>query len=600
MSRGALVALALTAAAPAAHAAAPTVHTDTAEVRACLPLPDGGALFGTAGGLVRATADGRRRALWTATSGLPGTRIEAVLGDGDHVWIGADGGAARVRVDGERLAIERTLASAPVRDLVRHDGALYAATWGDGVLRVGARGGGARVAFAGGARGARGRVAAMAVGDGALWAGTAAGLFVLRGARLEPVALPRAGGAAAPAVTSLHADGARLWIATSDGLFVREGGAVRPLGGGYLTRVTAVGGAVVVASLGDGLRVVDRGHLVALAGAPRALRLAQAVAGAGEAACAGGLEGAWLRPSRAAGWRAAPAPAPEVPSNDVAALASDGGRLWVGTFDRGLAVHDGRGWRAVAHPDLDRRVNALLVEPRPGRASRLWIGTAAGLMVLDGDDVARLGRRDGLPGRGVLALARLRDGRIVAGTSSGAVLVGDGAPVPVGPPGTRIGNVWAVAEDADGWLWLGTTTGVWRGPATAEAKAGPRGAGWQRLAVATGHLDDDWVMAIAARGRAVWVGGYKSGVIRFDLDAPGREVTGPGVRLGGGWVNPAGLRWDGDRLLVATQDGLKHGDGQRARWTPIGGAPGKDVTATADVDGARWIATRRGLVRAAP
>ncbi|MBE7451945.1 MAG: hypothetical protein HS111_24585 [Kofleriaceae bacterium] len=62
-----------------------------------------------------------------------------MLGDGDHVWIGADGGAARVRVDGERLAIERTLASAPVRDLVRHDGALYAATWGDGVLRVGAR-----------------------------------------------------------------------------------------------------------------------------------------------------------------------------------------------------------------------------------------------------------------------------------------------------------------------------------------------------------------------------------------------------------------------------------------------------------------------------
>ena len=41
-------------------------------------------------------------------------------------------------------------------------------------------------------------------------------------------------------------------------------------------------------------------------------------------------------------------------------------------------------------------------------------------MTLDGADVARLTRRDGLPGRGVLALARLRDGRVLVGTSSGA------------------------------------------------------------------------------------------------------------------------------------------------------------------------------------
>ncbi|MBE7451944.1 MAG: hypothetical protein HS111_24580 [Kofleriaceae bacterium] len=100
-------------------------------------------------------------------------------------------------------------------------------------------------------------------------------------------------------------------------------------------------------------------------------------------------------------------------------------------------------------------------------------------MVPDGDDVARLGCRDGLPGRGVLALARLRDGRIVAGTSSGAVLVGDGA-LPVGPPGTRIGNVGG----GRGRRRLAVARHHhrrWRGPATAEAggAAALAGSAWR-------------------------------------------------------------------------------------------------------------------------
>ncbi len=601
--RGQVIVAALAAVAvPAAAAAAPArVHSDTHEVRACLPLATGGALVGTGGGLVLVDASGVQRAVWTARDGLPGTRIESIVREGDQVWIGADGGGARIRIDGEALAVTRSIAGAAIRDLVRHDGALYAATWNGGVVKLGARGKGVTVPFKGGTRAARGRVAALVSSGGSLWAGTAAGLFQLRGGRLEPVTL----GVAHPnvAITSMYAGPAagsgpaadRLWIATTDGLLVRDGDGVRDLGGGHVTRVTAVDGAIVVAGLGEGLRRVDRGRLIALDGAPAGLVLAQALSEHDGGACAGGLDGLWLRPGAGAAWRAAPH-ADGLLSNDVSALAADGERLWVGTFDHGLAVHERGAWRTVAHPDLDGRINAVLVEPRPGKASRLWVATAAGLMTLDGDAVGRLTRRDGLPGRSVLALTRLRDGRIVAGTSTGAVIVTDARPAPLGPPGTEIGNVWAVAEDVDGMIWLGTTTGVWRGPSTAAVKAGDRGTGWQRFAVATGHLDDDWVMAIAARGRSVWVGGYKGGVVRFDLGDAGAAMPSTAARLGGGWINPGGLRWDGDTLYASTQEGLRSGDGTTATWTTATGLPGKDVTAALRVGATHWIATRRGLL----
>jgi ligand-binding sensor domain-containing protein len=594
-TRAALV-LAIVAAAPAVSIAAPIVHSDTSDVRACAPLAGGGALVGTAGGLVHVDADGAPLATWTAADGLPGTRIEAIVpidaGAGSY-WLGADGGGARVTLAGGALAVDATIAARPLRDVVVHGGVTYAATWEGGVVTI--TGGRARaVAWKGKAPPARMRAAALAAQGGTLWAGTAAGLYALRGARLERVAI--AGDRPEPAVTSLLADGERLWIATGAGLFVREADRARQVAAGDLRRVVALDGAVATAGIGDGVRVVDRGRLVALAGGPGLVIPQALAAGAGGAACAGGLDGLWLRASARAPWQPVAARA-GVPSNDVSALAVDGARLWVGTFDRGLAVRERGGWRAVSHPDLDLRVNALLVEPRGDRA-RLWVGTAAGLMTLEDDSVARLTRRDGLPGRGVLSLARLRDGRVIAGTTTGAAIVGDGRAIAIGPP--VVGNVWAVAEDDDGMLWLGTTTGVWRGPAAAAGK-GAAADGWQRYSVATRHLHDDWVMAIAPRGRAVWVGSYKGGVVRFELPArAGAVATAPAAltatHVGDGWINPGGLAWDGDRLIASTQEGLRAGDGRGGRWTTVAGLPGKDVTAYLRAGATRWIATRRGLV----
>lgn len=559
-----------------AAGAAPAVHTYVGEVRACAPLEGGDLLVGTGGGLVRMGRRGELRAVWTAIDGLPGTRIDSISRVGGALWIGTDAGAAQVALDGTTLAIRRTAETRSVRDVVSFGGALYVATWEGGVRKLGARGSTAMPFRGGNHPRNRARVAALAVADGALWAGTAGGLYKLTAGRFELVTIE----AGANEVTSLHGDGATLWIATTAGLYARTGGVVRGYGAGDARRVTEIDGEIVVAMLGAGVQRVDRGRLVAVAGGPGALVMPQALAAAHGAACAGGLDGLVVRATPDAPWIAATPPS-GLPANDVSAIAADGGRLWVGMFDHGVAVHEAGRWRRITHRNLDHRVNALVVD----RRARVWVATATGVSIIDGAQITQLTRRDGLPARGVLSLTELRDGRILAGTINGAAILGDGRPVVLGlKQNLEVSNVWAVAEDAAGWLWLGTTTGLYRGRADDTA--------WTRYAVATRHLRDDWVMALATRGTSVWVGTYKGGVTRFD--ATGTEVAA--TALGDGWINPGGLTWHGDALFAATMEGVRVGDGASATWTAVAGVPGRDTTATARVGTTLWISTRRGLV----
>ncbi len=566
--------------------AAPSVHTNVGEVRACHPLGSGEFLVGTGGGLVRVDARGTTRAVWTAVDGLPGTRIDSISRLGDTLWIGTEAGAAAVSIDGTKLSIARTAETRSVRDLVKLAGVTYVATWEGGVNTLGADGALTMVPFRGGtgsrsrtANQNRSRISSLAIADGALWAGTAGGLYKLRAGALELVTIETG----ANEVTSLFGDGTKLWIATTAGLFSRDGTTVRSYGGGDLRRITRIDGEIVAAGLGGRIQRVDRGRLAATT-LPAALMMTQAIAERDGAACAGGLDGLWIRERTDAAWIAA-AGVSGPPANDISALAVDGARLWVGTFDHGLALFEDGAWKRLSHAKIDHRINALLVEERAGRSSRIWVATATGVSIVDGTAVSQLGKRDGLPARGVLSLARMRDGRILAGTMHGAATLGAGRPVAIGTKqNLEATNVWAVAEGDDGSIWLGTTTGLYRGRADDKE--------WTRYSVATGHLRDDWVTALAPRGAAIWVGAYKAGVTRFDVSP---EVV-TATPLGDGWINPGGLAWHGDTLYASTMEGVRTGDGAQAVWASLRGTPGKDTTATAQIGQTIWISTRRGLV----
>lgn len=550
-----------------------SVTTDLSEVRACYPLDGGDYLVGTGGGLARYDARGKVRAVWTAVDGLPGTRIDSISPVGDALWIGTETGAAVVALEGTKLAVTRTAETKSVRQVIAFDGALYAATWEGGVKKLGTR---TELKWKGGNNpAARARVSSLAVADGALWAGTANGLYRLANGTFEQTNIE----AGANEVASLYGDGATLWIGTSAGLYAREGATVRGYGGGDVRRVAKIDGSIVAATFGGGLVRIDRGRLVDVAGAPKQLAMAQAIAERDGAACAGGLGGVWLRPAAKSAWTAAVRPAGP-PANDISVIAQDGAKLWVGTFDHGLAVLEGGAWKPFEHAKLDHRINALLVDGK-----KLWVATAAGLTVIEGSTVHQLGKADGLPARGILSLAKLRDGRILVGTSAGAAIVGEGRPLHIGnKQGLEAKNVWAVAEDADGWIWLGTTTGLFRGKTDDTA--------WTRFSVATGQLTDDWVMAIATKDRAIWVGTYKGGVTRFDPSETGVIAT----PVGDGWINPGGLAWIGNALYASTMEGVRIGDGASVAWTTLDRMPGKDSTAAVRVGDTLYVSTRRGLV----
>ena len=487
------------------------------------------------------------------------------------IYVGTEAGLAKLRPD-------RTIATlhegAAVRELVMFEGAPYIAT-ADGVLKNRQP-----VAFKGGGnKQARARTSSLAIADGALWAGTAGGLYKMRGGVFELVSIE----AGANEVTSLYGDGKTLWIATTNGLYMRSGTTVRGYGGGDLRRVTKIDGAIVAAGLGGGFVVVDRGRLVSYKGAPK-LAMVQALAERDGSACAGGLDGLALRSAKTAAWTTAAQPS-GIPANDISALAADGDTLWVGSFDHGLATLARGTWTPFVSKKLDHRVNAILVEPRANRSSRIWVATANGVSIIDNGAVSEITKAEGLPARGVLSLALMRDGRVLAGTMHGAAILAEGRrPVAIGlKQNLEVKNVWAVAEDSQGYLWIGATTGVYRGKSDDSA--------WTRYSVATKHLRDDWVMALAVRGNEVYVGTYKGGVTRFDLD-PQQQPTAS--QVGDGWINPGGLRWDRGTLYAATMNGLQASDGRS--WTAMTTYTVDDTTATARVGERLFIASRRGLV----
>lgn len=572
---GSLVIAGLAAGAPAASAAAPEVFTSTRDVHACLVL-ERGVIAGTGGGLVDIDWRGQVRGVKTALDGLGGTRVRALLRSGDHLVAGTERGLAFVRLRRGGLVVDRTLPSKPVRALAESHGVVYVGTWGQGLLRLDARR--SRlipVRFAGAARRGRDRITAVIEHRDTVYAAAGNGVYKLAAGKLVEVARTEA------TIWALASHEGDLYAGTTAGLLDDRGpGLSRLLAAGDVRALSSDGRELVAGTFGDGAYRY-RGRLVR-AGLPRDASFVQAIERRSQGSCVAGRGGVWLREAGSQRWIAAVLPAGP-PSNDISAIARDGRRLWVGTFDQGLAVFDGARWRRFEHPRVDPKINALAVA-----GDTVWVATAAGLSAIRGERVSRLGPRDGLPSRHVLSLAAMPGGRLLVGTTQGAAIIEAGRVTPLGrKQGVLVGNVWAVAADDDGFIWLGSTRGLFRGKP---------GGSWARYSLSSEHLRDDWVMALAISGRRAYVGSYKGGVVRFDWSEtePANVSATP---LGAGWINPGGLTVAGGTLYAATMDGLVAGDGASARWRPLPGGPGADTTAVLVAGSSLWIATRRGLLR---
>jgi diguanylate cyclase (GGDEF)-like protein len=137
-------------------------------------------------------------------------------------------------------------------------------------------------------------------------------------------------------------------------------------------------------------------------------------------------------------------------------------RLWVGTYDAGVSVREAGQWRTLTRADSalpSNQVRALL-EARDGS---VWIGSAQGLLRINGTEARVYRREDGLPRDYVLSLMQSADGSIWVGTVNGfAILQGEQVQTFESNKDFPADDVFHFQQDGAGVVWLATDRGLVR------------------------------------------------------------------------------------------------------------------------------------------
>lgn len=134
------------------------------------------------------------------------------------------------------------------------------------------------------------------------------------------------------------------------------------------------------------------------------------------------------------------------------------GRIWVGSYGKGLALFDHGMFHHVTHSGS---INAITQSPD----GAIWAGTDGnGVERIVGTTITRFTVEDGLPSNHVMCVYADRDGNIWVGTSSGGLSrIRNGHIVSwtrtQGLPASAVGSI---LEDNSGHLWMGSDTGIFR------------------------------------------------------------------------------------------------------------------------------------------
>ncbi len=407
--------------------------------------------------------------------------------------------------------------------------------------------------------------------------------------------------ASEPGVTEhLHLSDVRAILPTPSGTWIGTTGGLRLRSGDRETVYTARSGllrsAVVgLAPLGDALVVahpegglsVIRGTLVRTVSRPDLV--CTSVAASAEGILVGtadqGLllwDGEALSPMTIAGgdddsaW--------EIVPRITAVTCDAAGRIWVATFDQGVALRDDEGWRLLGVADglADPFVTSVAAGTRDNEPVVL-VGTQVGATLHHLDRVQAVG----LHHEHVAALAA-GDEVWLAGTFGGGLALfesGDWGQITT--PDLPSEYVQAVAVDDRGRLWIGTRDGLvlrdegrWR---VLDAPEGPPGPCITAITVVPG-----------GEHPALWAGTFERGVGRLlngiwtrfgpESGLPSLEINALTVHRGVLWVGTnAGAAW--------YSEGLFH---DHPRLAAI---RGDAVTALLSDGDALWLGTNRGAVR---
>ena len=292
-----------------------------------------------------------------------------------------------------------------------------------------------------------------------------------------------------------------------------------------------------------------------------------------------------------------------LPQNTVTMLLqTQAGYLMAGT-ESGLARFDGTAFRVFDHaaspPFPDAETRCLLDTSKPGEAGSsedLWVGTAEGVVHLQGSRTTLLTTRDGLPGNSVRGLAESSDETVWAWTDAGLARWSgsrfETVPLPKGRSG---GSITSIAADGQNGIWVGTAPGpllylnkVW----VPAIEARFRGASTVPAMVASAGGGD--VLISTDSGVFLTRDGSHSGAMSTLLaqaDLPQGPITFL-VRLGSGAIAIAGRS-----TAVVVQISLG-GSRVIGSFAVESNLPGSRIESVfADREGSLWIGTNRGLAR---
>lgn len=553
---------------------------DVDDARACTPLAGGGWAAATGAGLVLVDKDGKTTKTMTSLDGLPETRVHAVAEQGDGVWAGTENGAAYVA----QGKVVRTALAAPVSAVhVSANGAVWLGTRGQGVHRLAAKDASPALvpSTASGTR-----VTGIAEKDGVVYVSYADGPV----AKLENGALKAVAGSPTHG-QAIGVAGDAVVVGDLAGLHRLDDKGFTSIGSVDARSIASSGANIVVGTYGSGVMSgAARGALRSESGVAREVR---GVAVRGASRCAATTAGLFVDEGKGTFGKVNVESA--LPSNDVTALAVDasGKRVAVGTFDHGASIVENGISKRIAGIERSETINGLA-----WNGDKLWLATAHGLyrVEADGTGARRFTSADGLPSTFTRAIAPIDGNKILVGSESGPAIVDGERITPLvvekkggGPPSiaSPMHATWAVAVRSDGTMFIGTASGLYWG----------KDGRFERASLAGGHLEDDWITALAIDGaNDVYAGTYSKGVTRLRFDAGAKEPKA--VHLGGGYVNPDGLVIRGGELYAATMEHLlvRPKNEDSARWTEKKeAAPGRDVTAVRFAGASRWVASRRGI-----
>lgn len=269
---------------------------------------------------------------------------------------------------------------------------------------------------------------------------------------------------------------------------------------------------------------------------------------------------------------------------NISALSVDKlGRLWIGYFDRGLDILEADHTRARHLEDQHLFCVNRIVHDR-----NTAVATANGLVLFDATGQKRqvLGRDQGLIANHVTDVV-FKGSEIIAATPAGLSFIDPGGVRSIYAFHGLVNNhAYALAVTQDRLL-AGTLGGL-----------SILDAGVVRVSYTTANspLRHNWITAIIPSGSDTYVGTYGAGVIRFAADGSWQTFSGLPASAE---INPGAMAASGTRVYAGTLGkGLLMYDSNDSRWHTITrGLPSLNVTAVHVADGRVFVGTDNGLVR---